>query len=223
MTKQNKQLTAELEPLSGQRQKGESDSAVVACNDWLRMGSGRSLRQLIDNYSQQITFSATFSAPTDNYGTVRQWASKYNWAERATEYDETWEQRKNAEREQIFNHELAQDFGRVRKLLKLAQMLEAQIYEVGTSKVQVDLDTFEEVKILHNVWLPDVKQIGSGDSAERVDIERFNSALISEYRATLDDLAKEVGGRKQRTELANADGKPFKVEYVYPKDDNGND
>jgi hypothetical protein len=64
--------------------------------------------------------------------------------------------------------------------------------------------------VYHNVWVPDVKQIGSGADAERVDIEHFNSAIISEYRATLDDIAKETGGRvqKQQTDLTSG-GKPI--------------
>lgn len=212
---QDKSLTTQLQPLSGQRQNGESDAAVQACNDWLRMGSGRSIRQLIDNYSQQVTFSVTFEPPTTTYGTARQWASKFDWSSRATEYDVSWEDRKNAERERIFNQELAQDFGRLKKLITLARMLEAQIYEVGTNKIRVDLDTEVEVSVLHNVWLPDVKQIGSGDNAERVDIERFNSALINEYRSTLDDIAKEVGGRAKRHDIGNADGKELTIKVVY--------
>jgi hypothetical protein len=51
------------------------------------------------------------------------------------------------------------------------------------------------------VWLPDVKQVGSGENAERVDIVKFNSALIAEYRSTLADLAAETGGRRQKQEV----------------------
>jgi hypothetical protein len=60
----------------------------------------------------------------------------------------------------------------------------------------------------HKVWLPDVKQIGGGEHAERVDIVRFNAALIEQYRGTLDDLAKETGGRKQKMEVTGKDGGP---------------
>lgn len=190
----NKQLEMKIQPLSGQRQKGESASAVQACNDWLRMGAGRSLRELVDNYLQQTTFKRSFKPPTTKYGTIRDWSGKFNWSDRASEYDSTWEERKNEEREQVFDHELALDFERVRELKRLASFLEAQIYETG------------EEGDFHNVWLPDVKQIGSGELAYRVDIERFNSALISEYRAVLDDIAKEVGGRAKKTEVTGKDG-----------------
>ena len=33
--------------LAGERCEGESDRAVVACNDYLRLGPGRSLRKLL--------------------------------------------------------------------------------------------------------------------------------------------------------------------------------
>ena len=48
----------ELEPLYGQRQKGESDNAVIACNDYLRMGPGRSLAKLLGRYQNAIENSS---------------------------------------------------------------------------------------------------------------------------------------------------------------------
>jgi len=48
----------------------------------------------------------------------------------------------------------------------------------------------------NKVWLPDVKAIGTGEFAERVDLVTFNADLVKEYRATFDDLAKELGQRK---------------------------
>lgn len=188
MTKANKQLTTELLPLKGHRQKSESDNAIVSCNDWLRLGTGRTLPELLQKYSeiQQDT------TPTTSINTLQQWSSKFQWAERAAEYDADYEAIKNAERQAVMDYGAALDFDRVRRLKRLAEFLEQQIYEKGIGGD------------LHNVWLPDVKQIGAGEYAERVDIERFNGALISEYRATLDDLAKEVGGRKQKTEVSGA-------------------
>lgn len=197
MTKQNKQLETELQPLKGHRQKSESDNAVVACNDWLRLGTGRTLSALIEKYSE--SFQNT--PPTTSINTLKDWSKKFEWAERATEYDADYEAIKNAERQAVMNYGIALDYERVRKLKRLADFLEQQIYEKGIGEDY------------HNVWLPDVKQIGAGEFAERVDIERFNGELISQYRATLDDLAKEVGGRKQKTEISGADGGAIKVEW----------
>lgn len=198
MTKANNQLTTQLQPLKGQRQKGESDSAVIACCDWLRLGTGRTLPELLEKYRE----TPQNTAPTDSINTLQDWSKRFSWAGRATEYDADYEAIKNAERQAVIDYGLALDYERVRKLKRLATFLEQQIYEKGTS---VDFEG-NEINVYHNVWLPDVKQIGSGESAERVDIERFNSALIAEYRAALDDLAKEVGGRRQKTEVTGKDG-----------------
>jgi hypothetical protein len=198
--KNNKQLSELLQPLSGQRQKSETDAAVQACNDWLRMGAGRSLRELTHNYSQQVTRNKRFKPPTEDYENLRQWSSKFSWAERAAEYDANFEALKNEERQAVFNQALALDFGRVKELIELADLLKEQIYEQ------------DEDGKFYNIWNPDVKSIGSGEFAERVDIERFNSALISEYRATLADIAKEVGGRVAKQEVTGANGGAIKVD-----------
>jgi phage terminase small subunit len=70
---------------------------------------------------------------------------------------------------------------RVEALDKLAKKLEAYMEEE------------------HNIWLPDVKSVGTGPTAERVDLVTFNDALISEYRETFADLAAEMGHRVKKT------------------------
>ena len=185
-----------LEPLAGQRQKNETAKAVQACNDYLRMGPGRVIADLWRRYAK----SDQESPPTVYLGTLKKWSSYYDWVERAEQYDLQLEEQKNQRRDDIMASGLALTHERVEKLKWLARFLEVQILEQG------------EDGVYHNVWIPDVKQIGSGDTAERVDIERFNSALISEYRATLDDLAKETGGRKTRVEHGGDEiGLPIRI------------
>lgn len=193
----NKPQEELLQPLSGQRQKSESDAAVVACNDFLRLGAGRKISTLIQSYSNKLKIKRGYEPPTDSAGTLYQWSLKFNWDDRASEYDATWEARKNEERQQVFNQALALDFGRVRELIELAELLKEQIYEQ------------DQDGNFHNIWNPDVKSIGSGEFAERVDIERFNSAIIQQYRETLADIAKEVGGRVQKNEHTGANGAPI--------------
>lgn len=176
-----------LRLLAGNRKENESDRAVQACNDYLRMGAGRSLYKLLDRYAK----TSKSVPPTTGEGTIKQWSADFDWVERASEYDARTEERKNAMREKELSSGLALDFERVRKLKKLAGMLHEQIFTTG-----------EDGQNLPNVWLADVKQIGSGEYAERVDLVRFNAALIAEFRDTLDDLAKEVGGRKSKAELS---------------------
>ena len=197
----------EIELLAGQRQSDESDKAVQACNDWLRMGSGRSIPSLLAHYKELSTFQRGFEPPSDKHRTLYTWASNYDWASRSTEYDASWERRKNAEHEAVLNYGLALEHERVKELYRLATFLKAQIYERG------------EGDVFHNVWLPDVKSIGSGEFAIRVDIERFNSPLIEQYRKVLEDIAKETGGRVDRSDVTSG-GQPLTGLIIDFGDDN---
>lgn len=184
--------------MAGVKQKSESQRAILACNDWLRLGPGRSLVALWQQYRE----TPPNTVPTRSLHTLNKWAPRYDWAGRAGLYDQAAEDAKTIRSQEIMATGLALAHERVAKLQQLAAFLEAQLYERGTDGVY------------HNVWVPDVKQIGSGKDAERVDLERFNQGLISEYRATLDDLAKETGGRKQTHELSGPGGGPLTVQTV---------
>jgi len=190
-------MTDTVSLLAGERQNGESYRAIQACNDYLRMGPGRSLTALAESYAESPQ-----NAPTANRWTLKRWCGSYAWVERAASYDARLEDAKNARAREIMESGLALAHERVVKLKNLAGFLEGQLYEQGADGVY------------HNVWLPDVKQIGSGADAERVDIERFNQGIISEYRATLDDIAKETGGRVVKQETDNR----IVVEWAYGDD-----
>lgn len=189
----------ELELLAGQRQPGETDRAVLACNDYLRMGPGRSLANLLERYQ-----SGTESAPTRRLTTLKDWSRKYGWKERVVAYDATQEERKNEARAAEFEDGLALDYERVRRLKRLAAFLEGQIYQT------------DETGAYANVWLPDVKGIGGKDNFERVEIVKFNQALIDEYRQTLADIAAETGGRVRRNEHTGPGGGALQIQWVDP-------
>ena len=170
-----------VELLAGERKENESDKAVIACNDYLRLGSGRSLRKLAKKYDK----TKRNTTPTDSFSTLGQWSSDFEWQQRASLYDGQLEALRNEKKRKEFEAGLALDYERVHKLKSLAHLLEQ------------DLTV--------RLWLDDVKSIGAGEFAERVDLIRFNSALVEQYRGVLDDLAKETGGRKTKTENINID------------------
>ncbi len=64
------------------------------------------------------------------------------------------------------------------------------------------------------LWVEDVKSVGSGLTAEVVDFEKFNSAEVKEYRATLDDIAKEVGHRVTKQEVDTKHSGTIQLEYI---------
>lgn len=180
-----------LQPLAGVRKNAESDVAVQACNDWLRMGSGRSISKLLQHYQEQSKFIRGFTPPSLSADSLYTWSSEFGWAERKRIYDADTEMRKNRQLRQVMELDLSNPHGRIGELIQLAELLKGQIYEQDTD------GTF------HNIWVPDVKSVGSGDKVEIIDIERFNAPLIDQFRGVLDDIAKETGGRVRHAKITH--------------------
>lgn len=174
------------EPLVGERKEGETDRAVQACNDYLRMGSGRSTEKLHKKYTE----CTQEKPPSTNYRVLREWSRNFDWVERASLYDALADASKTDEVNRLRTEGLAADYERIRKLTELFGLLWSEIETNG-------------------LWYTDTKISSKGDT---VDVEVFNNGLITQVRGVLDDLAKEAGGRKQKTELTGKDGKPIEVE-----------
>lgn len=185
---------AKVELLAGEKLERETKRATQACNDYLRMGAGRSLLKLHRTYAEY----GPEKPPTRHLATLKIWSSSFAWQERAVAYDAEIERQKNEYTEQrrreAMETALALDYERVLELKRMFGLLDRELYE-----------TDEKGNIIgfkrETVWVPDVKQIGGGQFATQVDIERFNRAIFEIRRGLLDDLAKETGGRKQFTEM----------------------
>ena len=181
---------SEIQLLAGEAQSKESSKAIQACNDYLRMGAGRSLAKLRQTY---VKPTSKTTCPTASLRWLQEWSSKFDWVKRADEWDANEDARKTKEYEAAMKHGLALDYERVNSLKALAVFLEGQIYEQGVEGTY------------HNVWLPDIKAV----DGVKYDIERFNTGILQQYRGTLDDLAKETGGRVAKQEISGADGAPL--------------
>lgn len=197
------------ELLAGERKEGETDRAVQACNDYLRMGPGRSLSKLIKKGTKRNQKEPI----TDSESTLKKWSADFDWQSRSSAYDAKSDAEKTQKRRLVMEQGLALDYERVTKLKRLARFLELQIF-VSDSDASTDNDS-SDTEYPH-VWLQDVKQIGSGDSAERVDLVRFNAAILAEYRAALDDIAAETGGRAKKIDhtIKNIDYGKLSVEQL---------
>jgi hypothetical protein len=154
-----------------QRLSGESARAYAAYECYREFGPERSQEKV----SQKLAKSRQI---------ISRWSAQYRWVNRAAEWDKEQERlredARKAEIERIMSEGYAATHNRVKDLNKLAR------------KQWKDLQKKELV------WLPDVKSIGSGEFAERVDLIRYNAALSEQFRASLDDIAKEVGGRVKK-------------------------
>jgi hypothetical protein len=78
---------------------------------------------------------------------------------------------------------------------------EHRVYKLSLLAALMERDLFGGF-----LWTEQVKGVGSGDIAEIVDYEEFNAGEVVQYRGVLDDIAKETGGRVQKTDVNN-DGK----------------
>lgn len=174
----------QIELIAGEKQKGETKRAIQACNDWLRLGAGRSFPGLARKYAK-LRQNAPFEPPTTSVDTLKRWSIRHGWAGRADLYDAQIEEAKNQRAKEIMESGLALIHERVQKLKTLVDDIEAQIFHT-------DEDGHRPL-----LWLEDRKMIGSGEDAEVIDLIRYNKALVEQYRGALDDLAKETGGRKQ--------------------------
>lgn len=177
-----------VELLAGERQPGESRRSLIACNDYLRLGPGRSLALLLEKYLE----GNRNTAATLSKATLLKWSARFGWQTRATLYDAETERQKNEYARQIMQSGLALTHERVNRLKAMAELLETEILKRDNGSYPT-------------IWLPDVKQIGAGEFAERVDIVRFNASIFEQWRGMLDDLAKEVGGRKVQSTNQNLD------------------
>jgi hypothetical protein len=154
-----------IELLAGEKQYRESSKAVQACNDYLRMGPSRSLRQLTRQYNDM----PRNTTPTHSFDTLGDWSGRYGWQERAVLYDSELEARKTAEADAVMGEGLALAHERVRLLKELARNLAELVVLEGKRR---------------------------GESAQVVD-----TPVGQLLRGVLDDIAKETGGRVNKSEL----------------------
>ena len=154
--------------LAGNRVKGEREDQIGACNDYLRLGPGRSIAKLLDRYQQETKTIP----PSKRLATLKSWSSKYNWVERAERYDAAQDLKKSAEISRLRNKGLAADYERIRELTWLADELRADLEE--------------------GLYADDIKIAATGDT---VEVQVFKNAQVNQFRQVLNDIAKEVGGR----------------------------
>lgn len=154
---------------------------------------------------RSVAAAYTLEHPTSSDDKERQkipgaWYQKsheWHWDERATAWDahqtQEVEQQIAAERAKVLKTHYALMHQRIRDLDEVATVLKQELLDPNKR------------------WLADVKSVGTGPTAQRVDLITFNDALIREWRAALSDIASELGERVKVTkqELTGKDGTPL--------------
>lgn len=115
------------------------------------------------------------------YAIAKQW----DWEARAAAWDayqdEQIEKQIAAERKKV----LKSRFALMHKRVELLDQKIAQLAQIT--------DTEERI------WMADVKSVGTGPTAERVDLVQFNDAAFRELREYMKDIADEMGERVKTT------------------------
>jgi hypothetical protein len=162
----------------------ESPRAQQAWADYLALGELRSLAALVAEYQSRTT-----AVPTRQLSRLKFWSTTFDWQGRlatiTADAVAAAEAQEAAYRHEVLTTGYAQSHERIATLNELASILHEELTTKGPRNRR---------------WVRDVKQVGSGEDAERVDIERFNGAEVAQLRGLLDDIAKELGERKEHVE-----------------------
>jgi hypothetical protein len=159
---------------------------------YCQLGSKRSLAAIYRKERRvQARRVAYQKKSSRNSGISKSWhdaSKRWEWESRAVAWDADQRAQLSAEYErrkaEILSSGMALNFERLERLGKLSDLL------------------WRELNTPDKRWLPDVKSIGQGENAERVDLVRFNSGLIQQFRETLDDIAAEMGERVRGLKLS---------------------
>lgn len=140
----------------------------------------------------------------DPDGTWYEKAKEWRWDERAQAWDDEQfaEEMKSAARVRRSGFALQH-----KRILALQELVDGLI---------------DESKIQERVWLPDVKAIGNGPEAERVDLVQFNDALFKEIREYITDIAEEMGERVKKKDIS-IKALPPNVYIGFNPDEDGTD
>jgi hypothetical protein len=100
------------------------------------------------------------------------------------------------------------DYFRKTRKVEIEALIKAGEQDALTEGLAVKAERVKKLKMLAALmekdlfggflWTDQVKGVGSGDIAEIVDYEEFNAAEVVQYRGVLDDIAKELGDRKEK-------------------------
>jgi hypothetical protein len=184
--------------LAGKRMKGEPMYAVVACNDYLRMGAGRGYGTLHAEYMRRLDADPNATIPSRRLRTISGWGSRFDWIKRAELFDAEVERLRNAKAVEAMTTGYALPHERVMLLNQLITKLAHILSEHD-----------------RGMYGEHVRSIGSGQAQQVVRDEVFRKDELAQLRGLLDDVAKETGGREKRVNveasglaglLSNAEG-----------------
>lgn len=114
-------------------------------------------------------------------------AHQFEWEKRAA----AWDAEQTAERERQIKAE------KERILTTRFALMHKRVEALNALASKLIILTGDEDK----VWLKEIKTIGTGKEAKRIETVEFNEGLFREIRGLLADIAAEMGERSKRDKL----------------------
>lgn len=180
-----------------ERQEGESDLWFRRFDRYRLLFPVRSVTAVFQEEQAITEEKRGKERKSEPSGRWYEMAKLWRWQERA----EAWDAHLTAEEEEARKRVLGSGLALVhRRVLLLNETLNGLL---------------DMLKDDNKVWLPDVKAIGTGEFAERVDLVQFNDALYKEIREYITDIAEEVGGRVKKNEAVLSGSVSGQIGY-YP-------
>ncbi|HEX3642862.1 MAG TPA: hypothetical protein VHV10_16375 [Ktedonobacteraceae bacterium] len=194
-------MNDERKPWDQLEDEGESSLWYGRFRAYLLMGFKRSVNAVF----QQELEERGGDWRDEAYGSWYDYAKKYRWDDRVAAYDAHWIEEQDKliaqEREVVIRTGFALQHKRIEAL-------------------NSTLEELLEMKKDHDkVWLPDVKAIGNGPNAERVDLVNFNAPLFTLIEKYANSIAAEMGERVKRKDITVTELPPNV--YLFDPDDDG--
>ena len=184
----NRQALPRLRPIVGEVQPGENARAIIACNDYLRMGRIRSVarvKKLYQDMSREARARGQrVAVPTTDNNKIYDWSKRFSWRARAEAYDAMMEAKRTAAAEAEMTTGLAQAHERVSLLKELTDGIVQEIADKG-------------------FYAEKTHVAGQGENRRETSEEVFRSHEVAAVRGLLNDLAKETGGRIHRAHVTH--------------------
>ncbi len=162
--------------------RAETVRAKRAWADYLAMGPERSLSSLAERYWTARTQGV--SVPTVRLMTLADWSRHFDWQARlkqiADDEAKAAEEREAAYRREVMESGYAVAHERVVALKRLAVQLLDELEKQG------------------KLWVLETRSLGKNGT---VDLEKFNAAEVEQFRGLLDDIAREKGERRDKSDV----------------------
>jgi hypothetical protein len=150
---------------------------------FLRLGTKRSVNGARSKALKKSQENSRANAGPEWYEAAKEW----RWEERARAYDDLVRAEEDRviaeEREKVLRSGFALQHKRIQALQKLTDKL-------------IEMTDDEE-----KIWMPDVKSVGTGPTAERVDLLQFNAPLFTLIDKYLGSIASEMGERVKKKDV----------------------